>query len=302
VNRHTFGAWFDYGPNPSSATINEHGTVTDLVDTGSDLSYFSAADEFIHQNGSAGINLKWDSDNVSVEFDGHHSFANSDGGIVGTNNFGIVGQWPGIALTKTFSMGGGTIPTTTWTYAPPHNLSNLGTDTIDPLFGQANNNVFYTVIDEARLDATWKNTSQSGLKSIKVGFDFKRMTTRAESFNSGNFAWGYYNPAYNGMIPASAFTQVSTCSILKSFSGGGCGIAVPYFYSFTPVRLPRRRAAVPPETRSSRHTRLPRPLRLPMMTTSVRRPRRPSCSSTSIRTLTGCRSRRWPACGMKRAM
>ena len=34
------------------------------------------------------------------------------------------------------------------------------------------------------------------------------------------------------MIPASAFTKVSSCSILKSFSGGGCGIAVPYFFSF----------------------------------------------------------------------
>ena len=70
VNRHTFGAWFDYGTNPTSATINSHGTVTNLVDTGSDLSYFSAADEFINQNGSAGINLKWQAlDSVAVEFD-----------------------------------------------------------------------------------------------------------------------------------------------------------------------------------------------------------------------------------------
>src|SRR5712672_2191751 len=106
VNKHTFGAWFDYGPNPTSATINSHGTVTNLVDTGSDLSYFSAADEFIQQNGSAGFNLRWEAtDNVAVEFDGHHSFANSDGGALGTNNFGIVGQSPALALTKTFTSG-----------------------------------------------------------------------------------------------------------------------------------------------------------------------------------------------------
>src|SRR5712672_2100862 len=106
VNKHTFGAWFDYGPNPTSATINSHGTVTNLVDTGSDLSYFSAADQFINQNGSAGFNLRWDAtDNVAVEFDGHHSFANSDGGALGTNNFGIVGQSPALALTKTFTSG-----------------------------------------------------------------------------------------------------------------------------------------------------------------------------------------------------
>jgi TonB-dependent receptor len=233
VNKHTFGAWFDYGPNPTSATINSHGTVTNLVDTGSDLSYFSAADEFMNQNGSAGLNLKWQaSDNIAVEFDGHHSTADSGGGALGNNNFGIVGQNPQLSLNKYFTMGKGTIPTTSWTYKAPYTTSNLGTATIDPLFGQANDNIFRSTIDELRLDATWKNTSDSGLKSIKAGVDLKRTQTEAESFNSGNFPWGYYNPAYVGMIPASAFTKVSTCSILKSFSGGGCGNLVPYFYSF----------------------------------------------------------------------
>ena len=234
VDRHTFGAWFDYAGNPTSATINSHGTVTDLVDTGSDLSYFSAADKFINQNGSIGFNVQWAAtDNIAVNFDAHHSTADSGGGAFGNNNFGIVGQFPGLALNKIFHLGSGTIPTTAWTYVAPYNTSNLGTDTISPLFGQSNNNKFRTVIDEARLDATFKNSSEnSGLKSIKVGVDFKRMTTDAIAFNSGNFAWGYYNGAYNGLIPASAFTKVSSCSILKSFSGGGCGIAVPYFYSY----------------------------------------------------------------------
>jgi TonB-dependent receptor len=234
VNHHTFGAWFDYGPNPISATINPHGTVTNLVDTGSDLSYSTFDDQLTNQNGSAGFNLHWDaSDNVAVEFDGHHSFANSDGGAHGNNDYAIVGQNPALSLTKTFTSGNTQIPTTGWTYVAPYNTSNLTASTIDPLFGQANNQIFRTVIDEARLDATWKNTSDSGLKSIKAGIDFKRMTTRAESFTSGNFPWGYYNPVDVGLIPASAFTQVSSCSILKSFSGGGCGIAVPYFYSYS---------------------------------------------------------------------
>ena len=113
-------------------------------------------------------------------------------------------------------------------------MSNLGTNTIEPLFGQANHTIFRTVIEEALLDATWKNSdSDSGLKSIKAGIDVKRMTTRAETFNSGNFAWGYYNPVDQGLIPASAFTKVSSCSILKQFSGGACGIQVPYFYTFS---------------------------------------------------------------------
>ena len=69
--------------------------------------------------------------------------------------------------------------------------------------------------------------------SIKAGIDVKRMTTEAESFNSGNFAWGYYNPAEQGLIPASAFTKVYSCYILKQFTGGGCAIQVPYQYVFS---------------------------------------------------------------------
>ena len=65
------------------------------------IALFILADTFIEQNGSAGFNLKWTAtDNVDVELDAHHSYANSDGGAAGTNNFGIVGQWP--ALSPTF--------------------------------------------------------------------------------------------------------------------------------------------------------------------------------------------------------
>jgi len=236
VDRHTFGAWFDYGTNPISATINSHGTVTDLVDTGSDLSYSTFSDQFINQNGSAGFNLKWDAaDSVAVEFDAHHSTADSGGGAFGNNDFSIVGQNPALALTKTFALGNGTIPTTGWTYQAPHNMGNLDTSTITPLFGQANNNKFRTVIDEARLAATWKNSADNLLESIELGVDVKRMTTAASVFNSGNFAWGYYNGAYvnNAILPANMFTKVSTCTLLKSFSGGGCGIAVPYYFSYS---------------------------------------------------------------------
>ncbi len=236
IDRHTFGAWFDYGTNPTSATINSHGTVTDLVDTGSDLSYFTASDQFINQNGSVGFNVQWNpTDNIAVGFDAHHSTADSGGGAFGNNNFGIIGQNPAEALNKFFHLGSTTIPTTSWTYKDGLNMSNLDTSTITPLFGQANNNKFRNVIDEGRLDVTFKNSSDSGLRSIKVGVDFKRMTTDAIAFNSGNFAWGYYNGAYvnNAIFPASVFTKVSSCSILKGISGGSCGIAVPYFFTYS---------------------------------------------------------------------
>ena len=236
TQHHTFGAWFDYGTNPYSATINSNGTVTNLVDTGSDLSYSSFADQNIEQNGSAGFNLQWEvTDNLHLDFDAHHSFANTDGGIAGDDDFGIVGQDPQASLTKTFTLGSpGSLPTTSWTYCCGYTQGNMNTSTIEPLFGLAATNGFYNVIDQARIALTWKNANaDSGLKSIKFGFDVERFTTRAESFTSGNFAWGYYNPTYMGQFPASAFTKVSTCTILKQFPNGGCGISVPYFYSFS---------------------------------------------------------------------
>ena len=73
----------------------------------------------------------------------------SDG--LGNNNFGIVGQSPALALTKTFTSGSSEIPTTSWVYRPPYTTSNLTASTIDPLFGQANNGIFRTVIDKDAL-------------------------------------------------------------------------------------------------------------------------------------------------------
>ena len=232
--KHSFGAWFGYGGDLHSATINENGTMVDINDTGSDLSYSVFDDHVKNEVKSTGLNLKWDAtDTLSLEFDAHHSTADSGGdGDKGNNMFMIVGQNPGIAIDKIFHVGDAEIPTTTWTYQAPHTLDNLDPSTILPLFGQANNNTFDNTIDEVRLDATWSNASDGGLRSLKFGIDSKQMKNHVQTFGSGNFAYGYYNPADAGLIPASTFTKVDTCSILSDFTGGGCDIAVPYFYTY----------------------------------------------------------------------
>ncbi|HTM80531.1 TonB-dependent receptor [Asticcacaulis sp.] len=231
---HTSGAWFGYGGDLHSATINEHGTAVNINDTGSDLSYSVFDDHIKNELKSTGLNLKWDAtDTLTVNFDAHHSVADSGGdGANGNNMFMIVGQNPGIAIDKIFTVTDTDIPTTLWTYQAPTTVDNIGTDTILPLFGQANNNTFENKIDEARLDATWRNSSDSGLKSIKIGADYKVFETHAQSYNSGNFAYGYYNPADLGLMKASTFTKVDTCTLLEDFSGGGCDIAIPYIYTY----------------------------------------------------------------------
>jgi TonB-dependent receptor len=236
--RHSMGAWFGAYANSGdligNATVNSHGTVTDFVATGNDLSYFASANEFRNRNGSTGLNVKWDAlDNIGVTLDAHHSTADSGGGPGGNNAFFIVGQNPAIATTKTFSIGGLEIPTTTWAFKSPYTLGTLDTSTISPLFAQDNSKTFETTIDEVRLDLVWKNSSEgSSLKSIKFGVEDKNMKTKALAFNTF-YGTGFYDPANNGLIPASAYMRVSSCSILKSFSGGGCGIGVPYFFTYS---------------------------------------------------------------------
>ena len=254
VQKHSFGAWFGYGGDLTSATINEEGNMTDIVDTGSDLSYSTFDDQLRNELKSTGLNVKWKaSDNLDVTFDAHHSTTDSGAGPQGNNDFLIVGIDPIYSKSKVFHSGDSTIPTTTWTWQDPaaiaayhaahpdvtlHNtnptsLDNLSSSMITPLFAQANTNSLVTTIDEERADAVWHNSNDdSGLKSIRFGFDAKKMQTHFKAYNSGNFALGYYDPHSEAMIPDSAFTKVNSCSILKGISGGGCDIAVPYFYTF----------------------------------------------------------------------
>ena len=254
VVKHSYGAWFGYGGDLDSATVNSEGNVTDIVDTGSDLSMSTFDDQLRNELKSTGLNVKWQpTDSLTVTFDAHHSSTFSGAGPAGNNDFLIVGFDPIYSQYKIYHEGGTDIPTTQWTWNSPatmaayqaanpsvtlHNTSptsstNLNTAMITPLFAQANTNDFVNTIDEQRGDAVWRNGSDGGLKDIKFGFDLTKMQTQFTAYNSGNFALGYYDPHSENMIPSSVFTKLNSCDILKSFSGGGCDIKVPYAYTFS---------------------------------------------------------------------
>ncbi len=254
VVKHSYGAWFGYGGDLDKATIAPDGNMTDITDTGSDLSMSTFDDHLRNELKSTGLNVKWDpTDLVTVTFDAHHSSTDSGAGPQGNNDFLIVGFDPIYSQYKIYHEGGTEIPTTQWTWNDPtamaayaaanptvtlHNTSpttstNLNTSMITPLFAQANTNDFVTTIDEARADMVVRNASDSAIKSFKFGFDLKRTQTQATAWNSGNLSLGYYDPHSENLIPASDFTKVNSCDLLQGISGGGCDIKVPYAYAFS---------------------------------------------------------------------
>ncbi|WP_226016096.1 TonB-dependent receptor [Novosphingobium sp. FKTRR1] len=240
--KNSFGAWFGYGGSLTSATIDGNGTMTNLVDAGSDLSYTGTADNQRNELSSLGGNLKWQPlDNLTIVADGHHSVNTSTDDA----QFYIVGQDQNYSIDKIFDSTKTGIPTTTWTFKSPHNVGNLDTSLITPLFGQHNFNRQRTAVDEGRLETEWRNNGDSGLRAIKVGVDYKSTQTAFTVYNSGNISNGYYDPRLDGKLPSSLFTKVSSSSILSGLSGGGKDILVPYFYSFDPLAVSQALAGLP---------------------------------------------------------
>lgn len=240
--KNSFGAWFGYGGSLNSATIAPNGSVTNIVDAGSDLSYTGTDDQQRNELSSIGGNLKWQAfDNLTIVADGHHSINTS----TDQSQFYIVGQDQNYSINKFYDSTKTTIPTGTWSFQNPLSVNNLNTSLITPLFGQDNLNRQRISVDEGRLDAEWKNHGDSGFKGAKFGVDLKQTDTRFTVFNSGNISNGYYDPRLDGALPASLFNKVNSSTILKGTSGGGSGILVPYFYAFNPFAVEQALSGLP---------------------------------------------------------
>jgi TonB-dependent receptor len=233
--QHTFGLWYTYDTNFYKGTVNEHGTMTDVQDSADDMSYSTFDDHIRNELTSLGFNVNWEATNyLTVKVDAHHSLMMSGGDPRGNNTFGIQGQTPSVMTpgkSKYYHAGDQEIPQGWFDFVSPWTSGTLTTNTISPLFYQANNNVFNTKIDEARVDTVWRNTNK-GLTSLQFGFQVKKMQTHAAAWNSF-IGTGFYSAADMGMVPASAYRKVSTCGLIQSFSGGGCDLKIaPYYYEY----------------------------------------------------------------------
>ena len=233
--QHTFGLWYTYDSNFYKGTINEHGTMTDVQDSADDMSYSTFDDHIRNELTSLGFNVDWEATSyLTVKFDAHRSLMMSGGDPRGNNTFGIQGQTPSVMTpgkSKYYRTGDQEIPQGWFDFVAPWTAGTLTTNTISPLFYQANNNVFNTKIDQARLDTVWKNTNK-GLTSLQFGFEVKKMQTHAAAWNSF-IGTGFYDAADMGIVPASAYRKIPTSGLLNSFSGGGKDLKIaPYFYEF----------------------------------------------------------------------
>ena len=238
MQRSEYSAWYGYGASLYNGTISPDGTLNNFTAVGNDLAYDAFDDQIKDTMGSTGVNLKWKpSAAFEFEVDGHHSIANSGGGAAGDNDFAIVGPDPALSLTKTFNGTGTVIPLVNWTYQAPYTSGNMNTSTVTPLFSQVNNNIYRNQIDEWRMRGRWTNQSDSWFRSVEAGFQYKNFQTRAAAYSSGTLNDGFYASSNDGVLPPSAFTKISTCSILQGVSGGGCQQQVPYFYTFNPAQV-----------------------------------------------------------------
>ncbi|HEY0282431.1 MAG TPA: TonB-dependent receptor, partial [Rhizomicrobium sp.] len=233
--QHTFGLWYTYGPNFYHGVVNEHGTAIDVDTFADDMSYSTFDNHIRNELTSIGLNLEWEAtDHLTVTFDAHHSLMMSGGDPRGNNTFGIQGQTPSIMTagqTKYYRTGDQEIPQGWFDFVAPWTAGTLTTDTISPLFYQANNNVFNTKIDEARLDTVWTNTNK-GLTSVQFGIQVKKMQTHAAAWNSF-IGTGFYDAADAGMLPASVYRKIPTSGLLNSFSGGGSDLQIaPYYFEY----------------------------------------------------------------------
>lgn len=267
--QHTFGLWYNYDANLYAGTINKNGTMTDVDDSGDDESYSTFDDHIRNELTSTGVNLKWEATNyLTVNFDAHHSVMMSGGDPRGNNTFAIEGQTPSVMTTynqydshgnwildahgnlqsviqpngrtvteKHYRTGDQEIPQGWFDFATnpatgaPWTPATLTTNTISPLFYEANNNVFNTKIDEARADTVWTNTNK-GLTSLQFGIAVKKMQTHASAWNSFE-GTGFYDWHDMGMLPSSVYSKIPTSSIINGFSGGGSALKIgPYYYAF----------------------------------------------------------------------
>ena len=237
AQNHEAGAWFTYGSDLHSATINENGTVANFEDAGADLSFQDSNDKFRNENKSTGFNAKWDvSDDFTVTFDTSDSTAVSGHGADGNNAFALIGFQDATAgyndpifTSKTFCTCNLDIPKTTYGFAPGHSFDNLTTGNLAGLFAEDNANYFKTEIKQTRADGLWRNHNvESWFKSVKFGVSDTKFSTRAESWQD-QLSLGFYGDTGGMNIP---YQKVSFAGMFDGFSGGGT-TSVPYMYTYS---------------------------------------------------------------------
>lgn len=227
------GIWYsDTGATLTEGTIDKNGTFVRVTEAGEDYASNIRLNESETENKSIGFNVEWDvTDNLNVRLDVHDSSGLNQGVGRGHDAFLILGAKE-IEFKTYDATAGKDIPDMDIKFLANGNGVVNGLPTAasyDSLFGQSGTNINESDVTQFQIDATWKNSDDSGITSIDFGVANAEIENRWRSFNTGQIAAGWYG-GNQDLWPDDMFSEEKLVGIMPSFSGGGSSI--PFYHTW----------------------------------------------------------------------